>query len=181
MKATQGASFKDPMFQTYWGICKQHGLLHGAYHFLDFSASAQGQADNFLSRGVDWSLPGVLPPVLDIEDQVPATNNHYITDDRSASVALVTDWLDIVAKETGRVPIIYSYKSFFSDFLGGASWPDNPLWLAAYQANPPGLPAGWSDWIFWQNSQYGTMAGDLNGGEIDLDYFNGTVEQLAAM
>lgn len=177
IKASQGATFHDPLFQTNWKTARDKGLFHGAYHFLTATDSAQIQADNFLSRGIDWTLPNVLPPVLDVEDQVPASLNINITKNKAAFIELVTDWINIVAKATGRTPIIYSYKNFFVDYLNNHSW-SNPLWLASYQPNPPGLPIGYKDWTFWQNSEHGTLLGNLTGGEFDLDLFNGTIEQL---
>jgi len=181
IKASQGVSFHDPLFQDYWKTAKSKNLFHGAYHFLTATGTAQQQADNFLSRGIDWTLPNVLPPVLDVEDQVPAALNVNITKNKAAFIQLVTDWIAIVEKATGRKVIIYSYKGFFSDYLNNHSWPNNYLWLASYQPTEPGLPKGYSKWDFWQNSERGRISGELVGGEIDLDVFRGSVEELAKL
>jgi lysozyme len=177
-KATQGATYRDPEFNNYWQHLKGTDLKRGAYHFLTATDSAQSQADNFLSFGIDFSKPGVLPPVLDVEDQVPAELNKGITKDRQAFIQLVTDWLTIVEKATGRTPIIYSYKGFFIDYLNNHSWPDNGLWLASYQPMPPGLPKGYNRYTFWQNSDRGKLNGELTGGSMDLDIFNGDINEL---
>lgn len=181
LKATQGAGFKDPMFQTYWKYAKAANKLHGAYHFLTFeNATAQEQADNFLSRGVDFSLPGVLPPVVDIEDQVPATLNKYILDNKQKCIDLISEFLSIVHQKTAVKPIIYSYKNFFAEYLNGHVW-DADLWLAAIQSTPPSLPPGYKNFLFWQNSWKGKITGELSGGALDMDLFNGTMEQLNAL
>ncbi len=181
-KATQGAVFKDPMFNTYWQELKAKNILHGAYHFLTATDSAQDQANNFLSRGVDFSLPGCLPPMLDVEDQVPASLNANITANKPAFIQLIADWLNIVQTQTGRTPIIYSYKNFFIEYLNSTTqFGSYPLWLASYQATPPGLPPGWTDWTIWQNSESGTIEGALTGGSFDMDLFNGTLEELQAL
>jgi len=172
-KASQGATFKDNNFNEYWQHLKSTPLKRGAYHSLTATESAQQQADNFLSLGIDFSKPGVLPPVLDVEDQVPAALNKAITDNKPAFIQLVTDWLTIVERETGRAPVIYSYKNFFTEYLNDHAWPNNGLWLASYQATPPGLPKGYSNFTFWQNSDTGTLSGQLTGGSQDLDLFNG--------
>lgn len=177
-KATQGAGFKDPTFNSYWQYLKTTQLYRGAYHFLTAIDSAEDQAKNFLSLGIDFSKPGVLPPVLDVEDQVPASLNINITKNKKAFIQKVTDWINIVKKATGRDPIIYSYKNFFNEYLNDTSWPNNPLWLAAYQDKAPTLPKGYSYFTFWQYSQYGKLDGSIKGGEFDLDYFNGTIDQL---
>jgi len=180
-KATQGAGFKDPAFNLYWQHLKTTGLHRGAYHFLSVEGTAQQQADNFLSLGIDFSRPNVLPPMLDVEDQVPASLNAKITADKAAFVQLVTDWIGIVEKATGRRLVIYSYKNFFAEYLNNRAWPDNPLWLASYQHTAPGLPKGYSKWAFWQYSQYGRLSGEATGGNIDLDYFNGAEADLAKL
>jgi lysozyme len=178
IKASQGATFHDPMFQDNWHSARDKGLVHGAYHFLTATDSAQDQANNFLNRGIDWSQPNVLPPVLDVEDQVPSSLNIHITANRAAFIQLVTDWISIVAKSTGRTPIIYSYKNFFAEYLNNHSWPDNGLWLASYQPTAPGLPVGYKAWQFWQYSEHGQLNGLSTGGGFDLDYFNGTIDDL---
>lgn len=181
-KATQGAGFKDPMFNSYWQTLKaKPNVLRGAYHFLTANQTAQEQAANFLSRGVDFSATNVLPPMLDIEDQVPASDNVNITKDKAAFIQLATDWINIVEKATGRKVIIYSYKNFFAEYLNNHSWPQNPLWLASYQPTPPGLPVGYSKWTIWQYSENGTIEGDIHGGEFDMDYFTGTLDELKAL
>jgi lysozyme len=183
LKATQGVSYQDPMFQQNWANAKAHNLIHGAYHFLTFQDSAQNQANNFLSRFQpgNFKLPGVLPPVIDIEDQVPASLNQYILDNPNDSIQLITDFINIIAQETGVEPIIYSYKNFFAEYLKNNSWPQCKIWLASYQLKAPGLPAGYSDFTFWQNSESGTVAGALTGGDVDEDVFNGTQQQLNAL
>ncbi len=178
IKASQGATYQDPKFQDNWHSARDKGLVHGAYHFLTATDSAQAQAQNFLSRGIDWTQPNVLPPVLDVEDQVPASLNVNITKNKAAFIQLITDWIDIVAKATGRTPIIYSYKNFFVEYLNNHSWPNNGLWLAAYQPTAPGVPVGYKAWQFWQYSQYGQLNGAITGGGFDLDYFNGTIDEL---
>jgi lysozyme len=180
-KATQGANFKDPMFNQYWQHLKTLNIFRGAYHFLTATDSAQEQVDNFLSFGIDFSKPNVLPPMLDIEDQVPASLNANIIKNKPAFIKLASDWINIIEAETKRKVIIYSYKDFFASYLNNKSWPDNPLWLAAYQTMPPGLPIGYKEWTIWQNSEYGKISGELVGGEFDMDVFNGTIEQLAAL
>jgi lysozyme len=177
-KASQGATFKDPMFQTYLNHLKQKEIIMGAYHFLTFEVSAQAQADNFLACGIDFSAPGVLPPVLDVEWQVPDSLNPYILQNKAACIALISDWLQIIATQTGRTPMIYTARTFWYEYLGNPTGFGNyPLWIASYQSTPPGLPPGWTDYAFWQFSEKGTVAGPA-GGDIDWDQFNGSMDDL---
>ncbi|HZY36700.1 MAG TPA: GH25 family lysozyme [Mucilaginibacter sp.] len=186
-KYSQGAAFKDPMFNSYISNIKQQSLMAGAYHFLDFQSSAQDQANNFLANGLNFSdKSNVLPPMLDVEWQVGSddadTNNlnQYITDNKNACVQIVTDWLNIVSTQTGRTPIIYTAKSFWNEYFAGVTqFGGNPLWIASYQSQPPGMPNGWANYTIWQYSETGPLPG--TSGDVDQDIFSGTIAALKSM
>lgn len=185
IKASQGVSFHDPAFQSNWKIAKSIGLIVGTYEFWDAQADPQKQADNFLNRGVDWSMPGVLPPVIDIENQVGSNNaasaqlDKYILNNKDKCRNSSLQLLEIVKNETKRKPIVYCSPHFLQEYLGDSRpFAEYDLWIAGYQPAVPHLPAGFADWLFWQYSQYGQLNGALTGGEFDLDYFNGSASDL---
>lgn len=169
-KASQGKSFKDPSLSANFAQAAQVNILPGAYHFLTFqNSNANEQVDNFLTCGIDFSKPGILPPVLDVEWQVPNTLNPFILNNRAACIQLIRDWLTKVTAKTGRIPIIYTNRNFWHDYLGNPNGFENyPLWIAAYQIGKPVLPPGWSAYTFWQ----------YNGTGIDKNVFNGSIEAL---
>lgn len=176
-KASQGASFKDPMFQNNLGQIKQKGLIMSAYHFLTFQNTAQQQADNFMGCGIDFSAPGTLPPALDVEWQVPDSLNKFILDNKAACIQLISDWLQLITTQTGRTPVIYTAKSFWFEYLGNPSgFESYPLWIPAYQNNLPGLPPGWTNYAIWQYSGAGAIDGVT--GPVDQDLFNGSMDDL---
>ncbi|RKR83713.1 lysozyme [Mucilaginibacter gracilis] len=177
-KASQGNSFKDPMFQQNFHRLAVANIIRGGYHFLNFQNSpADVQVENFLACGIDYSVMNVLPPVLDVEWQVPQALNDYIKPNRTACVQLVADWLSAVELRTGRVPMIYTNPSFWRDFLGNPSGFENyPLWTSGYSNNPPAMIPGWSHYTFWQNSGTGKIS-SING-DVDTDVFNGEMDDL---
>jgi len=182
MKASEGETFQDPTFQNYYHEVKAlSNVARGAYHFFIFQDDPIAQAKNFLSRGVDFTLPGVLPPMLDLENQATDAEDQWVKDNAAECAQKVTDWLNYVKQETGRDAIIYTYKNYLIEYLDSASWPNNGLWLAAYQTNPPGLPPGYTAVNWWQYSQFGELDGTITGGSIDLDWFMGTQEELNAL
>ncbi len=179
MKATQGTTFQDPTFQNYYHAVKSLNNVHrGAYHFFNFQDDPTAQAQNFLSRGVDFTLPGALPPMLDLENQSTDAIDEWVKQNADLCVQNVNTWLNFVKAQTGKDAIIYTYKNFLIEYLGSASWPDNGLWLASYQTNPPGLPPGYTKLDWWQYSELGHVDGTPTGGSIDLDWFMGTQEDL---
>lgn len=177
-KATQGATYKDPMLSANMASLEQLGFLYGGYHFFVFSGdSVPDQVQNFLSCGIDFSKKGVLPPVLDVEWQATPELNQYISSNQAACVAAVQQWLSSVAQTTGRTPIIYTNTSFWHDYLGNpAGFENYPLWIASYTPAPPALPPGWSNYTMWQYSEQGSVTGIT--GNVDQDLFNGNMLQL---
>lgn len=180
-KASQGTGFTDPMFQTNYQNLTSVGIMMGPYHFFEFeNAPAQAQADNFMKCGVDFSKKGILPPVADIEWQSSDSLNQYIIDNRTACIQQISDWLNIVAMQTGRVPMIYTNTNFWHDYLGNPSGFDQyPLWIAAYQKAQPAIPPGWPRYAIWQFSGSGGISSV--SGQVDRSKFNGTLTDLKAM
>lgn len=184
-KASQGASFKDPTLSHNMETIRQQKMIFGAYHFLTFHDSAAAQMQNFLSCGIDFSAPGTLPPVLDIEWQVGSNDaqsqvmNQYILNNKEACVQLIQDCLNQLSSATGRVPMIYTAKSFWSEYFNGVTFPNHPLWVPSYQSNPPGLFGSWEDYTFWQYSGAGEVEGVAN--KVDQDLFNGKKAALNAL
>ena len=58
---------------------------------------------------------------------------------------------------------------------------DYDLWVAHYywpQVTSPTIPAGWMKWKIWQHSNKGRVPGI--SASSDLNFFGGTMEELAA-
>jgi len=60
--------------------------------------------------------------------------------------------------------------------LGRAWAADYELWVAHWRADAPLLPTPWGDWLFWQ---YDVAAVPFWPRRLDMNWFNGTVEELA--
>jgi lysozyme len=163
VKATQGITVVDPQFQTNWQGAKAAGLLRGAYHFFEPDDDPGLQVQNLLAALGDD--PGELPPALDVETHGDAVQ----------ILAGVQMWISLVEAALGRTVILYTSPGFWKT-LGAPGLPGQPLWIAEYGVSAPKLPAGWTDWTFWQSSQSGTVAGIQ--GAVDLDEFQGTLEDL---
>lgn len=170
-KATEGQSFVDPKFKERRLEMKKAGMIYGFYHFFRANIDPKKQAEHFL-RTVGDDM-GDLPPVMDWEtiDKTP----------RDVHLARASVFLDIVEKETGRTPIIYT-GSGVSDFSAHVRIPAEferyPLWVADYGKGrtTPRMPSAWKHYTFWQYSESGIVPGV--GGRCDTNYFNGTLDQL---
>ncbi|WP_017814488.1 GH25 family lysozyme [Paenibacillus shenyangensis] len=180
IKATQNKI--DSMFIQNIMAARAAGLLVGAYHYLDESvtnpAQARAAAGKFYTAimaggGVD------LPPVLDYEHKSGSVSP-------AAASAIALAFLQEIERLTGKRPMLYTYPSFIGNFSNLQQY---PLWIARYSASRvPEDAQGWRSWEFWQYSD-GTDGGTLPGGSrkvkgisgpVDLNEFNGTVDQLQA-
>ena len=169
IKATDGQDYVDPDFQANWTGAARAGLLRGAYHFFRAEDSPEVQAQFFWSTVSGTGAgAGELPLVVDIDESMSQTNSVVLSN--------LAQFLQDLAKLSGRQPMIYTYSSFWNG-LGSNAFSDYPLWIAEYTSAPaPTLPNGWTTWAFWQYSQNGTVSGIT--GDVDLDVFNGSADEL---
>ncbi|MGV3541037.1 MAG: glycoside hydrolase family 25 protein [Rufibacter sp.] len=167
IKATEGITHQDRHFSKHWKQAKKHDVLRGAYHFFLPSRDAEEQARNFLNK-VRLEA-GDLPPVLDVE-----VTNHQSDEEIRAGVQL---WLDAVEEKYDIKPIIYTNYAFYEKHLAGY-FDDYPLWVAHYNPDKS-HQLGNRDWAFWQHTSTGRLKG-INGN-LDLNVFNGTMEDLYNM
>lgn len=181
MKATEGASFKDPRFDENYADASDAGLIRGAYHFARPDASSgSAQADHFVSNGGAWAPDDqTLPGVLGLEHN-PSGAMCY-----GLSPAQTRDWISdfhaAYKTHTSRDIVIYTTSSWWdtcTDSWSGMST-KAPLWVADWEASSPTIPTGFSTWAFWQYEATGRVDGI--SGEVGLNKFNGSASQLLAL
>ncbi len=173
MKATESTTYTDTQLATNWAGVQAVGMYRGAYHFARPKVgTAPAQAKYFVSKVGSFQGAGTLPPVLDLEASgglsVSALRNWTAT------------WLQTVEQLTGRTPMIYVSPAFWEYYLGNSTaFTRYPLWIANYGVSSPRVPGGWPTWTFWQRTSTGTVSGI--SGNVDMNRFNGTTAQLAAL
>jgi lysozyme len=175
-KATEGATVTDIRFRANWDGISAAGLMRGAYHFFHPATPPQSQSDHFLAVLGSLSA-GDLPPALDLEE-TSQTNDEWPRIAAPSRIGLILKWLEAVEDATAMKPVIYTRRGWIHDFLPGAeALSAYPLWVADYGSHDePLIPAQWANWTFWQFGEHGSVAGV--GGDVDLDRFNGTLEEL---
>lgn len=164
IKATEGVSYKDPMFATNWAGCKDNNLMCGAYHFFSPTDDFQKQADLLTTalESVGFNPATDLPPAIDCEDMAGVSPSTY--------VYALKELLDAVEKQLKCTPMIYVSPAFWQG-LGSPDFTDYPLWVANYTSAPaPQVPAPWKTYAMWQYSQSGQVEGVP--GNVDLDRQN---------
>jgi lysozyme len=139
LKATEGIDDADPSFAEHWRQLGELGIPRGAYHFYVTEDDPEQQARFFLS--VARPGKGDLPPVVDVE-----TLGHGTTGPLAPGLRR---YLELIERETGRIPVIYTGPRFWDTHFD-ASFARYQLWVAEYGVAEPTLPAGWTEWLFWQ-------------------------------
>jgi GH25 family lysozyme M1 (1,4-beta-N-acetylmuramidase) len=173
MKASEDTNYTDPTYTSNRSSAKAAGLVVGAYHFAQPSATVgngAAQADHF----VDVASPasGDLYPVLDLERSNGLTWTQM--------TVWVKEFLERVYQRTGVRGVIYCSPSFWKNYMGDTGWFASNgytiLWVAHWTTAPsPTVPAanwGGRSWTFWQYTSDGTVPGI--SGRVDLDRYNGT-------
>lgn len=171
IKASQ-ANYLDPDFILNWSACKRAGVLRGCYHFFTWDIDPVVQAQFF--AGATRADPPELDYIADYEwwGTIP-------TD----ALARLEKFLAEMDRLTGKPCGIYTAPAFWNQYGENvpAEWQHHPLWIANWLVTTPTLPPPWTTWKYWQQTSKGD--GIKYGCEstyVDLDYFNGTVEQLYA-
>ncbi|WP_165242882.1 glycoside hydrolase family 25 protein [Corynebacterium lizhenjunii] len=170
VKATEGEGWTNEHYLADARAALNAGLKVGAYHYARPAGDPVAQARDFAAQIA--RVPGMqLPPVLDLEVAEGRSPQELIAWTRAFTTELQL--------RTGRTPMIYTYRYFWTDHMANTTqFSEFPLWLAAYQNQAPAPVGGWKKLAFWQRSDSGRVNGIT--GPVDLNLFNGNAAQLEA-
>lgn len=136
---------------------KKAGLMVGAYHYLwaETPEDARTEARFFIKTIAPYKLD--FPAVLDFEDPSQQIN---LTNEERTEIAKV--FLEEV-KKAGYYPMLYTNKSWATNYLDMNELSDYDIWLAEWfpQTSYTG------DFGIWQYTAYGKVSGI--DGDVDLN------------
>src|SRR5262245_30195209 len=170
IKASEGATFKDPRFHENWKGALATGVVPGAYHYFTLCKSGAEQAANFVSAAA-WTKPHGLPPAVDLEFGGNCIRRPSV--DEFASE--LRSFLKAVEREWGCAPVLYVTQEFHDRYTANRFWP-YPMWVRDIFKRPR-LEEG-RDWRLWQFANRGRLAGVQTF--LDLNVFNGSISDFAA-
>lgn len=160
----------DPSMPIVAAAARAAGLRVGAYAYLrpNEPGTARAHADQFLrvAGGCD------LPAMADVEDFHGAAQETW-RGDRYAD--WLAEWLEVVEVATGRRPIIYTFRWFWSAQLQHrvGDFADHELVIANYPHQPdattrqhlwPRPPVAAADWDQWARGAVPMLDGTLDAG-----------------
>lgn len=154
MKATEGRTFVDPMYDKYMQRVNELNKPYGFYHYArPENNSPQVEANNFCNTIGKDGEKAIL--VLDWEG---TALKH--------DISWAVDWLNEVEDVFGKKPLIYT-SSWYTKILAPVLANNNGLWVAHYtKKNKPTVHV-YPFWAIWQYSS----------DPYDKDIFNGSISQ----
>jgi GH25 family lysozyme M1 (1,4-beta-N-acetylmuramidase) len=182
VKVTEGSYYPNPYAAGDLAQAQAAGLSVVAYAYAipngnGGSTSPVVQAD-YLLQNLGAARSSV-PIMLDIEYNPYGAECYGLT--TTAMVNWISKFDNEIKAKTGRLPIIYTPRSWWNTCTGSSTgFGHTPLWVPYYttSSNPPPLPAGWSTWGIWQYSSTGTVPGIASTNHTDLDQANPAILSL---
>jgi GH25 family lysozyme M1 (1,4-beta-N-acetylmuramidase)/uncharacterized protein YvpB len=175
IRASRGP-FQDKKFDQFLKQSASIPII-GAYHYFTYATHWKEQADKFLKQVEGKPLQFYA---LDYEKRIgaPKEENDYVSKNAEGA----NQWLQYVSQSAGKPTLFYTNPSIYNELRKlGHNWMDEwPLWIANYNKSL-NLPGGVSDWKFWQYSADENRLGNtygLDSQSVDLNYFNGALEDL---
>ncbi len=165
IKATEGLSFKDPYFERNWQEASDNMILKGAYHFFHPTMDGKLQAEHFI-KTVGYEKQ-VLRPVVDVEIYSKNIEKQLINE--------LDKFIATIESFYGVTPIIYTNGSIYQKVIQ-ANYDNYIIWIAHYTDNDKPSYIANDAWSFWQYTDTGKLDG--YDGPLDLNLFNGTIEDL---
>lgn len=175
VKATDGITETDPMFQQNWQWLKQAKRLRGAYHFYQSQDDPIAQAEHFVTTVTAWQ-PDDIAPIVDIEAAGLSQKSSKTHNSQQLQQDLL-QFLAHVQSATNKRPIIYTNTAFAQQWFTNTKLAQYPLWIADYtQAASPTVPRLWQSQgaLIWQKSD----SYHVNSTQTDFDIFHGQRQQL---
>lgn len=191
VKATEGEDFKDIMFDNNLKNGKEANILMGAYHFYRLCENGKKQAEFFI-KNVKKDLID-LPPVIDLELFRNCRSKNGI----DFEIKEFQDFFFSIKDNYKVKPIIYITIDTYSEFRKLFTILNNNDYYLFVRITDRDIMSrdytnifGLNDeeeirkifekgWTFWQALDTYKIEGIE--GEVDLDYFNGSFEELKNM
>jgi len=176
LRALYGNKTVDSKLDEYYKGAKDNGLAIMLYHYLKPDLDWSKHADAFIA----------------IEKNYPSSFMWAdLEENGGLGKTALESWIKKYSDKVLQYKPVgfYSSKGFLDSNLGKTNWLKNlPLWIAAWTtASQPAMPLEYIDitnpktWKLWQWSSKGDgKTYGVSSAYIDLDRYNGTIEQFNA-
>lgn len=160
MKATEGATYVDPMLGPYTDAAAKAGLPIGFFHYFWPSSDSQDavrQADHFYQTIKAYSY--TFFPAIDVEE-----NNNLTPAALTTSVLAFNKEFE---KLSGQSLLIYCSRKFADKYLSDPALSKYGLWVADYNGPEPTQAGAWKTHVMWQYTSTAAIPGVPNPMDAD--------------
>ncbi len=172
-KITEGTNYVNPYAAAEWAEMGQMGLVRVQYHYArPAKLSATEEAAFFLTNRLPLAVGDIVALDLEVDSRDGLfTNGAY----------WASSWIDTVKNALGFTPMLYCNGGILRDpnqgFIAHEKMGQEVgLWLAAWGEVLPSAVPPWDTVALWQFTNSGRVPGI--DGFVDLNIFNGTLEQM---
>ena len=156
IKATEGATYVDPMYQQNIKGAREKKLRVGAYHYFRTTSSVQKQFENYKKHVKKSDID--LIPMVDVEEC------------KKWSIVQFQDslmrFIQLVKSYYGKAPMIYSVNTFYNRYCA-PRFNNFHLMIGRYGSDEPFIK-GKGTYTIWQKSQTGKLSGIPKNVDIDI-------------
>lgn len=169
-KSTEGATWQDPKFLTYWPNMASNGFQLGAYHIVRVGtgSTATEQMENLTTQlrraDNEWIQK---KPIISLNAIRVGSKDTY-----ELLGSFMEECVTCLKDDHGVTPYVYTNRDFWNTYVEKTPEivKDCTLWIARWKVEEPSLealPNGWDKWTMWHYSDKGTVPGI--SGNVDLD------------
>ena len=156
VKATEGATYVDPMYQQNIKGARAKKLRVGAYHYFRTTSSVQKQFENYKEHVKKSDID--LIPMVDVEECKKWSTVQFQDS--------LMRFIQLVKSHYGKAPMIYSVTTFYNRYCA-PRFNNYHLMIGRYGINEPVIK-GRGTYIIWQKSQAGKLPGIPKNVDIDI-------------
>ena len=157
IKATEGATYQDPMFKKNIEGAQKAGLLVGVYHFFRMTSTPEEQFENFKRAMKGYKMD--LVPMIDVEPTDKEMKGKSIKDLQKN----LDKFIALVKAEYGVPPMIYGTQRSYNTYCA-PKYNNYHLYIGRYGKNSPEI-IGKGTYTIWQY----TETGKINGIQVAVD------------
>jgi lysozyme len=158
IKATEGATYVDPMFKKNIEGAKKAKILVGVYHFFRMTSTPEKQFENFKKAMKGYEMD--LVPMIDVE-----VSEKYNTKEVRKNL---DKFIALIKEEYGVPPMIYGTQRSYNTHCA-PKYNKYHLYIGRYGSNPPVIK-GEGTYTIWQYTETGRIDGITEC--VDICRFN---------
>lgn len=166
IKATEGATYVDPMYQQNMKGARAKNIRVGAYHYFRTTSSVQKQFENYKQNVKKSDID--LIPMVDVEECRKWSTIQFQDS--------LMRFIQLVKSHYGKAPMVYSVNTFYNKYCA-PKFNKYYLMIGRYGNDDPFIK-GKGTYTIWQKSQKGRLSGIPKNVDIVIFRKNASINDI---